>query len=67
MIAFAVIVDKTKEWLDEHAEHSARKQKFLNKVYAELLVFGCVNLAMFFVTIILPNLTAKWSMLLNFM
>lgn len=59
MIAFCVLVDRAQALLDHCAEGSPTNERFLQKVYSELLMFGVVAVTLFMVMQIWPDINPK--------
>jgi len=53
MLLFTIFVDQAENWAHRKAEERVSNQKFLTRVNAELMMFGCVGLFLF----ILGNVT----------
>ena len=66
MIFFCVLVDRLQCYADYKAGDSLLHQQFLQKVYAELLMFGVVGIVIFMMINAVPELDEKLVTIIHF-
>merc|ERR1719329_1470628 len=66
MIAFCILVDRTQALLDHMAEGSPTNERFLQKVYTELLMFGVVAVTLFMLMQITTSISARAMTIITF-